>query len=144
MLKGLGVTGPMESAVEILEIPLDSLVLDPNLNLRDRLDDFTVERYADSWQRLPPITVYDVDGRLLLSDGFHRHAAAVMLGKRTIRAEVVALDPQGRLKPGWPYRLPFDPSTAPIGLLTVVPDGRLFVRGGNLLLALDTDGRPAN
>ena len=82
MLKGLGVTGPMESAVEILEIPLDSLVLDPNLNLRDRLDDFTVERYADSWQRLPPITVYDVDGRLLLSDGFHRHAAAVMLGKK--------------------------------------------------------------
>ncbi|MFO0953677.1 MAG: ParB/RepB/Spo0J family partition protein [Isosphaeraceae bacterium] len=75
--------------MEILEIPLDDLVLDPNLNLRDRLDDFTVERYADSWQRLPPITVYDVDGRLLVADGFHRHAAAVMLGKPAIRAEIV-------------------------------------------------------
>jgi hypothetical protein len=74
--------------VEILEIPLDDLVLDPNLNLRDRLDDFTVERYAESWQRLPPVTVYEVDGRLLLADGLHRHAAAVMMGKRTIRAEV--------------------------------------------------------
>ena len=74
--------------MEILELPLDDLVLDPNLNLRDRLDDFTVERYAESWQRLPPITVWDVDGQLLLADGFHRHAAAVMLGKRTIRAEV--------------------------------------------------------
>jgi hypothetical protein len=74
--------------MNILDIPLDDLVLDPNLNLRDRLDDFTVERYADSWDRLPPITVFEVDGKLLLADGFHRHAAAVMLGKRTISAEV--------------------------------------------------------
>ena len=75
--------------MEIREIPLNDLVLDPNLYLRDRLDDFTVERYADSWQRLPPVTVYDVDGILLLADGFHRHAAAVMLGKAGIRAEVI-------------------------------------------------------
>jgi len=74
--------------MNIRDIPLDDLVLDPNLNLRDRLDDFTVERYADSWDRLPPITVFEVDGRLLLADGFHRHAAAIMLGKRTIRAEI--------------------------------------------------------
>lgn len=75
--------------MEIREIPLDDLVLDPNLYLRDRLDDFTVERYADSWQRLPPVTVYDVDGKLLLADGYHRHAAAVMLGKRSIKGEVL-------------------------------------------------------
>ena len=77
------------AAMKIREIPLDDLVLDPNLNLRDRLDDFTVERYADSWDRLPPITVYNIDDRLLVADGFHRHAAAVMLGKRTIRAEII-------------------------------------------------------
>ena len=74
--------------MNIREVPFDDLVLDPNLNLRDRLDDFTVERYADSWERLPPITVYEVEGRLLIADGFHRHAAAVMLGKRTIPAEI--------------------------------------------------------
>jgi hypothetical protein len=74
--------------VEIREVRLDDLVLDPNLNLRDRLDDFTVERYADSWDRLPPVTVFDIDGQLLMADGFHRHAAAVMTGRRTIRAEV--------------------------------------------------------
>ena len=73
----------------IRDLPLDDLILDPSLYLRDRLDDFTVERYADSWERLPPITVYEVDGRLLIADGFHRHAAAVLLGRRTIRAEVV-------------------------------------------------------
>ena len=71
--------------MEIRELPLDDLVLDPNLNLRDRLDDFTVERYAESWERLPPITVFEVDGRWLLADGFHRHAAAVMLGARRSR-----------------------------------------------------------
>jgi ParB-like chromosome segregation protein Spo0J len=76
--------------MNIREVPLDDLVLDPNLNLRDRLDDFTVERYADSWDRLPPITVFEVEGRLLIADGFHRHAAAVMIGKRTIPAEIRA------------------------------------------------------
>jgi ParB-like chromosome segregation protein Spo0J len=74
--------------MKIREVPLDDLVLDQTLNLRDRLDDFTVERYADSWDRLPPITVFEVDDRLLVADGFHRHAAAVLLGKRTIRAEI--------------------------------------------------------
>lgn len=75
--------------MNIREVPMDELVLDPNLNLRDRLDDFTVERYAESWQRLPPITVYEVDGRWLVADGFHRHAAAVLLGRRTIKAEIL-------------------------------------------------------
>jgi hypothetical protein len=74
--------------MDIRELPLDDLVLDPNLNLRDRLDDFTVERYAESWPRLPPVTVYEVDGRWLLADGFHRHAAAVLLGRKMIPAEV--------------------------------------------------------
>ncbi len=75
--------------MKIREIPLDDLVLDQTLNLRDRLDDFTVERYADSWDRLPPITAYQVEDRLLVADGFHRYAAAVMLGKRSIKAEVI-------------------------------------------------------
>ena len=74
--------------MDIRELPIDELVLDPNLNLRDRLDDFTVERYADAWNRLPPVTVFEIDGQWLLADGFHRHAAAVMLGRRSIPAEV--------------------------------------------------------
>jgi len=74
--------------VDIRELPLHDLVLDPNLNLRDRLDRDTVERYVDAWVRMPPVVVYDVDGRWLLADGFHRHAAAVTLGRRAIPAEV--------------------------------------------------------
>src|SRR5580700_11434774 len=74
--------------MNIRELPIDDLILEPNLYLRDRLDDFTVERYADSWDRLPPVTVYEVDGALMLADGYHRHAAAVMRGRSTIPAEV--------------------------------------------------------
>ncbi|MBV8381586.1 MAG: ParB-like nuclease domain-containing protein [Planctomycetaceae bacterium] len=74
--------------MDIRELPLDDLVLDPNLNLRDRLDDFTVERYAEAWERIPPVTVFEMDGRWLLADGFHRHAAAVMLGRPVLPAEV--------------------------------------------------------
>lgn len=74
--------------MQIHDIDLDDLVLDPALNLRDRLDDDTVTRYMDAWGRMPPITVYEVDGRFLVADGFHRHAAAVTLGKKTIQAEI--------------------------------------------------------
>ena len=75
--------------MQIQDLDLDDLVLDPALNLRDKLDDDTVTRYIDAWGRMPPVTVYDVEGRMLLADGFHRHAAAVTLGKRTIAAEVI-------------------------------------------------------
>lgn len=75
--------------MDIREIPLHELVLDPALNLRDRLDQDTVERYVDAWNRMPPVVVYEVEGRWLLADGFHRHAAAVMLGRRSLPASVV-------------------------------------------------------
>jgi hypothetical protein len=74
--------------MDIRELPIDELVLDPSLNLRDKLDDFTVERYADAWSRMPPVTVFEIDGQWLLADGLHRHAAAVMLGRRSMPAEV--------------------------------------------------------
>lgn len=74
--------------MDVREIPLDELILDPNLNLRDRLDEATVERYVESWDRMPPITIYEVDNRWLIVDGFHRHAAAVSLNRRTIPAEI--------------------------------------------------------
>jgi hypothetical protein len=75
--------------MEIRDLPLEDLVLDPSLNLRDRLDPEAVDRYVESWDRLPPVTVFEVDDRWLLTDGVHRHAAAVKLGKRTIKAEVL-------------------------------------------------------
>ncbi len=75
--------------MQIQDIELYDIILDPALNLRDKLDEDTVTRYIDAWGRLPPVTVFEVDGRLLLADGFHRHAAAVTLGKKKISAEVL-------------------------------------------------------
>jgi len=74
--------------MDIRELPVDELILDEELYLRDKLDDYTVERYADAWERMPPVTVFQVEKRYLLADGFHRHAAAVMLNKRKIPAEI--------------------------------------------------------
>jgi hypothetical protein len=74
--------------MDIRQLPLEDLVLDPELNLRDKLDDPTVERYVECWSKLPPVTVFEVEGRWLLADGFHRHAAAATLGKPTLEAEV--------------------------------------------------------
>lgn len=75
--------------MEIREIPLHELILDPNLNLRDRLDTDTVDRYVEAWNRMPPVTVFHVEGRFLLADGFHRHAAAVAMGRRSLRSEIL-------------------------------------------------------
>ncbi len=64
-------------------------------------------------------------------------------------AEVVALDGQGRVKPGWPYRLKMDAASAYVDWLDVSPDGRLYVVTSSCgesdysdrLLALGPDGR---
>jgi hypothetical protein len=77
-----------EAMMDIRDVTVDDLVLDPNLNLRDRLDEFTVERYVEAWERMPPVTVFAIEGRWLLADGFHRHAAAVKMGRRMMPAEV--------------------------------------------------------
>lgn len=81
----------------------------------------------------PVEPAFGLDGTIYLVV-FHTDPAGV-------RAEVVALDRQGQLKPGWPYRLPFDPSIAGVGPLTMSPDGRLFVSSQNWHLSLDPDGR---
>jgi hypothetical protein len=56
--------------------------------------------------------------------------------------DVVALSREGRLVPGWPYRLPIDPTIDELEL-TVSPNDRLFVRSQRILLALDPAGQLA-
>jgi hypothetical protein len=62
--------------------------------------------------------------------------------------DIVALDREGHIKSGWPYRLSIDGRTADVGLLDVSPDGTLYIATGGCgsdgvatLLALDPRGR---
>lgn len=90
---------------------------------------------------LRPAPAYDPDGTVYIA----------VFGRDDIQdvTDIVALDRQGRLKPGWPYRLLIDVSPNGNGdlLLAVSPEGRLFVdvvnccAPGRVHLALDPDGR---
>ena len=72
--------------MDLRELPVDEIVLEPDLNLRDRLDPEAIERYADAFEDLPPVTVFEVDEQWLLADGFHRHAAFLARKRPTIPA----------------------------------------------------------
>lgn len=74
--------------MQLRDVTVDEIILDPRLNLRDKLDQDTVERYMEAFDRLPPVTIFEIDGQWLIADGVHRHAAAVTLGKPTLKAEI--------------------------------------------------------
>lgn len=63
-----------------VEVAVKDIVVDPEINFRDGLDPEVVERYKESGRMLPPVTVFLVDGQLLLADGFHRLEALKQLG----------------------------------------------------------------
>jgi ParB-like chromosome segregation protein Spo0J len=69
-----------------VKIPITTIVNDPEIHLRHRLDEETVLRYMDAFEQLPPIVVFQPDN--LLGDGAHRIEAAVRLRKTSIEAEI--------------------------------------------------------
>lgn len=73
-------------APEIASLPLQDLVLIPELSPRARLCEETVIRYMESFAALPPIKVQA--GTRTVVDGFHRVEAAVRLGLEAIPAEL--------------------------------------------------------
>jgi ParB-like chromosome segregation protein Spo0J len=74
--------------VNIVKIPIASIVNDPEIHLRYRLDEETVLRYMDAFDQLPAIVVFETGGPRLLGDGAHRIEAARRLGRKTIEAEL--------------------------------------------------------
>ena len=79
-------------------IDLDDIVLDERCQLRRVLTQEAVDEYAELYTdqaELPPLEVVDVDGDMLLIDGFHRLAAARQMGAgfvRVVVAEVADID----------------------------------------------------
>lgn len=57
-------------------VRLEEVVIDQRAQTRaDGLDEAHVAQMVDDLKDLPPMLVVDVNGRLMLADGFHRHAA---------------------------------------------------------------------
>lgn len=88
--------GKLETALatppEVRTLVIRSLVRDARYQVRARLDDATVSRYANVLAEgltMPPIRVAVVNGALVVVDGHHRLAAQERRGLDTIEAEVI-------------------------------------------------------
>ena len=68
-------------------VPLDQIQIDPALQLRDGLDEATVERYMEWFRAGRSKAVILQRGTNRLIEGFHRYEAARRLGVREIWAE---------------------------------------------------------
>ncbi len=71
-----------------MKLKLQGIVVDPSVSVRERNDEELIQEYMASFKKLPPVVVFKTKEGLLLSDGFHRVAAAERLGLKEIAAEV--------------------------------------------------------
>lgn len=74
-----------------MHIEIGRIVIDPTLQIRDEIDEETVVRYAESFEVLPPLDVFETPDGYLLADGVHRYTAA----RRLRRTEVAVTVHQG-------------------------------------------------
>jgi len=71
-------------------IQIDAITIVPDFNVRSTaLNQAKIAEYAENFQQLPPIQVFDVQGDLYLVNGWHRMAAALKLELKEVNIEVV-------------------------------------------------------
>lgn len=78
---------------DVRVVALDTLVVDGAVQVRSRLNEGAVERYAALYRRLgrgslPPLVAFDTDRGLIVADGFHRMEAAGRAGLRSVPVEL--------------------------------------------------------
>lgn len=84
----------MSQQNEIVSVGLESVVRDPAMQVRNRMEDRLVRDYAKAMENgaaFPPIQLAEVNGALLLVDGWHRHAAAHSIGREVMDAVVTKM-----------------------------------------------------
>lgn len=80
-----------QTTTEHKTLQIASIRRDANTQVRAKLDKATVKSYADVLDRLPPVTVFEIEpNAYTLADGFHRVAAFEAKGIKEIEAEVRA------------------------------------------------------
>jgi hypothetical protein len=97
-------------------INLADIIKDPTLQVRGKVDDKTVKKYAEemSYEReFPPIKLGRIDGQLLLIDGWHRLGAMQVNGSTEEFALVAVMTRRQALweaaKPNLTHGLPLKP-----------------------------------
>lgn len=71
-----------------MKLAIQDIEVDPTIQIRHGNHEQTIQRYEESFNKLPPVDVFKTSGGLLLADGFHRIAAAERLGHTQIEATV--------------------------------------------------------
>jgi len=71
-----------------MRVKIAELKVNHGVMIRKSLDEDRIQEFTEIFDQLPPIKVFNVEGELLISDGFHRLAAAERLGLAEIEAEV--------------------------------------------------------
>ncbi len=84
-------TSPARSPV--LKVPLDRLVIDPGLQMREGLNHDVIDDYAESYRSgrsMPPLVSFQEadSSTLLVADGFHRLGGARAAGLQEIEVEI--------------------------------------------------------
>ncbi len=77
------------------QIQIDQLVLDQGFQVRNNLNKAAISRYKEAYKfghALPPIRVADVDGMLILIDGWHRLTALRELAIPHVNAEITPME----------------------------------------------------
>ena len=71
------------------DLSIDDLLRSSRVNPERHVDPERVDRYTGLIDEMPPVTVFETPGGLLLADGYHRLAAARRLGRKTITATLI-------------------------------------------------------
>jgi hypothetical protein len=80
--------GAEDAAMSVIQVAIADLMQEPIREGRAHLHRDRVRYFLERLDQAPPVTVFDIDGHLLVADGHHRVEAAQRLGRDTIRADV--------------------------------------------------------
>jgi hypothetical protein len=79
-------TGPA-----VVSLSLSEIMLDPNMQVRECLNKAKVKEYAERKRAgdvFPREVVFEINGRYVLADGWHRHVADEEIGRTVVEVEL--------------------------------------------------------